>query len=1277
MSSLPAGSHLGQSGLPGSPGSSPGTGTTAGGWSAVCTTCRPGLFVGAASTYDPADGEVVLFGGINASAGGPSGATWTYRSGTWTEVCTSCGPSPRAYAAMTFDGKDGYVVMFGGFDGGPLGDAWRFLGGSWSLLCSPCAPPARSGASLAYDAADGYVLLVGGCGATCPLGDAWSYSAGTWTQLCGGLCPFSPRDNASMAYDPVDTEIVLFGGWSGSRDLVNGWSYHAGSWTRICVPCAPAGRHGAPMAFDSTDGFLVLFGGYNSSTSSALNDTWEFFRGAFSPLALPLLPPPRSMAALADDPSDGGLLLFAGLGSAALGDTWEFAYGLVAPSPTATPATVDGGQASSLASTVAGGTAPYTYTWTGLPPPCVSTNVDPISCTPAAVGANTTFVVHLIVSDSKGAGVESLPSNFTVNTDPVIGSIVPSVPSAAVDAGQNLSLAVGISGGSGGYAFSWSGLPAGCSATGGRVMPCVPSGIGANTTFSIAVSATDSFGVATATATLPFVIDTDPVVTTPTKSASSVEVGSTVTFRSSASAGGGGYSWTWLGLPPGCTSVNSPVLSCVPQGVSLNTTFPVRAQVVDANGFRVTSAPAGVNVVAPPSVGQPNASPAVVDDGQTVALSVVAAGGVGNYTLKWLGLPPGCTSSDSPEILCTPTGVVANTTFQVQVNVTDGNGLWTIGPRLFLQVDALPHAGGVALAPATVDAGQSTNLSVRVSGGAGGYTFVWTGLPAGCASTNTPYLTCRPSTTLSANTSFSVGGKVTDAAGIVLTLVNTTLLVDATLQVSNVIANPSALDAGQVVSLSVGASLGGGSYAFRWWGLPTGCASIDSPSLTCVPNGGGANASLDVWTTVTDANGFSVASGSSRLEIDARPTIASAQASPNAVDLGQPVVLRARATYGSGSYDFHWRGLPGGCPVADSPILNCVPTSAGTWNVLVNATDTRGSSSPDASLNFTVVADPSIVAFYASAAPAQTGENVSFTVVTSGGIGPYTYSYSGLPSGCAGNNASRTICFPEQAGTFTVAVTVTDARGLGTSATLDWKVVGKPGPGTLFGLPAYLGLTIVGASVAAIVLVIFVLLPLLRRREDEEEPDGAAATSEAPGESDIGAAAEERETPVAPDGQEQGLPPDSLVPEGGALLGPGPGDTVPDGPQSPSPTLPEDTAGEGEALPQPFPAVGQATEAAPWEPNIDGASHEGTDTPPFPPIQDGEQPTPQVLTPIPSVAPKEAPPAARKRCPLCGTPLMENNVCRACELDWSKVQIQGRTDTLRARKSRTDDGPQP
>lgn len=309
----------------------------------------------ASIAYDGQDGYVVLFAGLSEPQKGAPllQDVWTYQAGTWRSVTGYPLPSPaRVSMAMTYDQKDGYVLLFGGLSGtAALADTWKYVGGSWLMLKPPVSPSARYGASMTYDDSpnDDFVVLFGGRSGANILGDTWEFTRGIWTNLTNAsrISP-SPRYNSAMTFDSNSKvqSVVLFGGEGPSGALRDTWLFSNGNWSEANSSKSPPARWNASLAYDaaSSDRYVVLFGGLNGS--QIFGDTWEFGNSLewSGPIGVSG-PSPRYGAGLVYDSADGYLLLFGGANaSSVLGDTWSYSQGLwkllpssPSPSPRSSP----------------------------------------------------------------------------------------------------------------------------------------------------------------------------------------------------------------------------------------------------------------------------------------------------------------------------------------------------------------------------------------------------------------------------------------------------------------------------------------------------------------------------------------------------------------------------------------------------------------------------------------------------------------------------------------------------------------------------------------------------------------------------------------------------------------------------------------------------------------------------------------------------------------------------------------------------------------------------
>jgi hypothetical protein len=348
--------------------------------------------------YDPATGNMVLFGGESAS--GPLNDTWVWNGSTWAQEHPATSPPVREFAAMAYDPATGNMLLFAGYSPitGVLGDTWQWNGTTWTEESPSTNPAIRYGASMAYDPASGNMVLFGGENNGGFLGDTWTWDGTNWNMLTPQTSP-SARYDASMAFDPATGNIVIFGGSNGHY-LGDTWTWNGANWNdENPVNSAPA-RDDASMAFDQRTGKMVLFGGYDGDT---LNDTWswsfeESVTQDWSELSPATNPSLRGGASIAYDPGTGQLVLFGGNHGTFLNDTWTWVdQDWVEQEPsTSPPARIDASFAYDAATgqlLLFGGTAngisglSDTWDWTGTN----WTPLHPSTSPPARYGASMAY----------------------------------------------------------------------------------------------------------------------------------------------------------------------------------------------------------------------------------------------------------------------------------------------------------------------------------------------------------------------------------------------------------------------------------------------------------------------------------------------------------------------------------------------------------------------------------------------------------------------------------------------------------------------------------------------------------------------------------------------------------------------------------------------------------------------------------------------------------------------------------------------------------------------
>jgi hypothetical protein len=335
---------------------------------AGCTTgctASPPARSGAAADFDLSTGQLVLLGGLSASAAALND-TWALSSSGWSQIddsgdagCTSAcsaSPSARSGASLGFDGASGQFLLFGGNGASLDADTWVLVppaptSAGWAQVNATASPPARNVSMQAYDPATGQFVLFGGNTASTALNDTWIWTGTTWTQVddtgdpgCTSTCTNSPpkRYTAAMAYDPATSQLILFGGQEGGTYGNDTWAWNGTTWTQVddagaagCVstcPSSPPIRQGPMLAWDPASAQMLLFGGF-ISYPSPLNDTWTWNGSTWTQVddagdpgctnACTSSPPARQAGGMAFDQATGQLLLFGGANATtSLNDTW-------------------------------------------------------------------------------------------------------------------------------------------------------------------------------------------------------------------------------------------------------------------------------------------------------------------------------------------------------------------------------------------------------------------------------------------------------------------------------------------------------------------------------------------------------------------------------------------------------------------------------------------------------------------------------------------------------------------------------------------------------------------------------------------------------------------------------------------------------------------------------------------------------------------------------------------------------------------------------------------
>ncbi|MBK8848071.1 MAG: SprB repeat-containing protein [Bacteroidetes bacterium] len=581
--------------------------------------------------------------------------------------------------------------------------------------------------------------------------------------------------------------------------------------------------------------------------------------------------------------------------------------------------------------TVNGGSSPYTYVW----------NTSSASTTSSVSGLSAgTYTVT--VTDNTGCTTSCL----IVIVEPGLLSCTVTGFPIDCNGGNNGSATVNVSGGVGPYTYLWS------NGNTTNAITALSAG-----TYSVTV--TDVNNCSTSCSTT--IITVTPIVCQIVGTDVSCNGGSDGTATVSASGGSGTLLFTWSTVP-----VQNAATAT---GLSAGT---YSVTVTDANGCSSTcTIQINEPVLLECNAGVTNnISCFGGNDGEA---EVVASGGTPGYTYIW--------STSPVQTTAIATGLSSGNYIVI---VTDANGCTTSCTVTLGQGSPLTC---VALGTNTTCGQDNGSATVNVSGGTGGYTYLWSNGETTSTISNLPSgnytvtVTDQNGCTTSCNTGIN-------ASSSLILIINK----------SNTNCNGTCTGTATVVSVAGGVA----PYTYLWSnGQTTKTASSLCAGIAMV--------------TVTDATGCE---STASVTISQPPPLNVDIIKLNDVYCNGGTSGSAVATVSGGNSPFQFLWSNGATTQA---VLNF---AAGTYTVTV--TDNKGCSGT-ASVTFT---QPTLLTSSVSSANAACNGSAtgSATVTASGGVTPYTYQWTTSPV----QTTATASALP--AGTY--FVTVTDSNGCTSTASV-------------------------------------------------------------------------------------------------------------------------------------------------------------------------------------------------------------------------------------------------
>ncbi|HML52292.1 MAG TPA: putative Ig domain-containing protein [Propionicimonas sp.] len=265
------------------------------------------------------------------------------------------------------------------------------------------------------------------------------------------------------------------------------------------------------------------------------------------------------------------------------------------------------------------------------------------------------------------------------------------------------------------------------------------------------------------------------------------------------------------------------------------------------------------------------------------------------------------------------------------------------------------------------------------------------------------------------------------AAAVVTSAV--TVTVSATVSpLSITVDTPAEATVGQDFYAALIAVGGRAPYSWTATGLPPGISLSADGKLSGRPT------IPDTYTTHLTALDADSHTASADLTINVTAALSIDTVALPVATVDQDYSLAASATGGTTPYTWTALSLPTGLSMSSGGQISGTTSALGSYDVTLSVTDALSrSASTDLTL---IVAEPLEIST-ASLPAGRTGSSYDTTLAATGGVAPYSWVATGLPTGLSLSTGGALTGTPTQAGTFTAGITVTDHAGASASTSLE------------------------------------------------------------------------------------------------------------------------------------------------------------------------------------------------------------------------------------------------